>query len=52
LTRSFAPGIAGVCKLRYRTCLLYVGRCEGALAVGLGLNIHVHARTPDIRNFV
>jgi len=52
LTCSFAPGIAGGCKLRYRTCLLYVGRCEGALAVGLGLNIHVHARTPDIRNVV
>jgi hypothetical protein len=52
LTRSLAPGIAGVCKLRYRRYLLYVGRCERALAVGLGMNIHVHARTPDIRNFV
>jgi hypothetical protein len=52
LTRSFAPGIAGVCKLRYRRYLLYVGPCGGALAASLELNIHVHARTPDIRNFV
>ena len=52
LKRSLAPRIAGVCKLRCRTCLLFVGRCEGALAANLEPNIHVHARTPDIRNFV
>ena len=51
LVHSLAPRIVVVCKPRYRTCLLYVGRCEGALAGHLEPNIHAHAYTRDIRNF-
>ena len=40
LTRSLALRIAGVCKLRYRTCVLCVGPCGGALAVSLEQHIH------------
>ncbi len=49
---SLAPCIAAVCKLRYRTCLLCAGLCEEGLAGGLEPNIHAHAYTQDIRNFV
>jgi hypothetical protein len=52
LMRSLEPCIVAVCKLRYRTCLLYVGLCEGALAGHLEPNIHAHADTRDIRNVV
>ena len=49
---SLALRIAGVGKLRYRMCLLYVGLCEGALAGHLELNIHADAYRWDIGNFV
>jgi hypothetical protein len=52
LMRSFALRTEAVCKLRYRTCLLYVGPCKEALAGGLEPNIHAYAYTRDIRNFV
>ena len=40
------------CKPRYRTCLLCVGPCVGALAGHREPSIHAHAYTRDIRNYV
>jgi len=50
--RSLAHRIVSGCKPRYRTCLLCVGPCVGALAGHLEPSIHAHAYTRDIRNFV
>ena len=52
LTRSLALRTVSGCKPRYRTCLLGVGPCVGALAGHLEPSIHAHAYTRDIRNFV
>jgi hypothetical protein len=50
--RSPSLRIVSGCKLRYRTCLLCVGPCGGALAGHPEPSIHAHAYTRDIRNFV
>src|ERR1035438_6540412 len=52
LMNSLALRIAGVCKLRYKTCLLYVDRCKRASTEHRGPNTHVRACKRDIRNFV
>src|ERR1017187_8153745 len=52
LMRSFALRTEAVCKLRYRTCLLCAGPCREESAGHLEPNIHAHAYTRDIRNFV
>jgi hypothetical protein len=49
--RSPAPRTVAVCKPRYTTCLLGVGRCEGASTGHLEPHIHAHACTRDIGNF-
>jgi hypothetical protein len=49
--RSPAPRIVAVCKPRYKTCLLGVDRCEGALAEYLEPHIHAHVYRRDTRNF-
>ena len=50
--RSLARRIVVVCKPRYRTCPLYVGRCEGASVGHPKLCIDGRAYTQDIGNFV
>ena len=52
LMRSLALRIVSGCRRRYRTCLLCVGPCGGALAGHLEPSIHAHAYMRDIRNFV
>jgi hypothetical protein len=52
LMRSPASRIVAVCKPRYKTCLLGVGPCEGALAGYLEPHTHAHVYRRDIRNFV
>jgi hypothetical protein len=50
--RSLALRTVSGCKPRYRTCLLCMVPCVGALAGHLEPSIHAHAYTRDIRNFV
>src|ERR1700726_2816245 len=50
--RSLALRTGSGCKPRYRTCLLCVGPCGGALAGHREPNIHARAYTRDIKNYV